>query len=65
MKTTVLLILDQFVNAVEWEVMTIISTIVQIKKSKMRSFQSNENIYKKEDVSYHVVSANKPSPVAL
>ena len=29
MKTTVLLILDQFVNDVEWEVMTIIPTIVQ------------------------------------
>ena len=29
MKTIVLLILDQFVNDVEWEVMTIIPTIVQ------------------------------------
>ena len=29
MKSTVLLILDQFVNDVEWEVMTIIPTIVQ------------------------------------
>ena len=28
-------------------------------KSEMRSFKSNENIHKKEDGSYYVVSANK------
>ena len=33
MKTTVLLISDQFVNAVEWEVMTIIPTIVKIQQN--------------------------------
>ena len=31
------------------------------KKSEMRSFKSNENIHKKEDGSYNVVSANKAS----
>ena len=35
----------------------------QIKK--MRSFKSNENIHKKEDGSYYVVSANKASSVTL
>ena len=33
MKTTVLLILGQFVNDVEWEVMTIIPTIVQTQQN--------------------------------
>ena len=31
----------------------------------MRSFKSNENIRKKEDGSYYVVSANKASSVTL
>ena len=31
----------------------------------MSSFKSNENIHKKEDVSYYVVSANKASSVTL
>ena len=31
----------------------------------MRSFKSNENIHKKEDGSYYVVSANKASSVTL
>ena len=31
----------------------------------MSSFKSNENIHKKEDGSYYVVSANKASSVAL
>ena len=31
----------------------------------MSSFKSNENIRKKEDGSYYVVSANKASSVAL
>ena len=31
----------------------------------MSSFKSNENIHKKEDGSYYVVSANKTSSVAL
>ena len=31
----------------------------------MSSFKSNENIHKKEDVSYNVVSANKVSSVTL
>ena len=35
------------------------------KKKKMSSFKSNENIHKKEDGSYHVVSANKASSVTL
>ena len=34
-------------------------------KSEMRSFKSNENIHKKEDGSYYVVSANKASSVTL
>ena len=34
-------------------------------KSEMRSFKSNENIRKKEDGSYYVVSANKASSVTL
>ena len=34
-------------------------------KSEMRSFKSNENIHKKEDGPYYVVSANKASSVAL
>ena len=35
------------------------------KKSEVRSFKSNENIHKKEDGSYYVVSANKASSVSL
>ena len=31
----------------------------------MSSFKSNENIHKKEDRSYYVVSANKASSVTL
>ena len=31
----------------------------------MSPFKSNENIHKKEDVSYYVVSANKASTVTL
>ena len=31
----------------------------------MNSFKSNENIHKKEDGSYYVVSANKASSVTL
>ena len=34
-------------------------------KSEKRSFKSNENIHKKEDRSYYVVSANKASSVTL
>ena len=34
-------------------------------KIKMSSFKSNENIHKKEDGSYYVVSANKASSVTL
>ena len=37
----------------------------QKKKSKMSSFKSNENIHKKEDGSYYVVSANKASSLTL
>ena len=36
-----------------------------IKLKKMSSFKSNENIYKKEDGPYYVVSANKASSVTL
>ena len=35
------------------------------KKKKTSSFKSNENIHKKEDGSYYVVSANKASVVTL
>ena len=35
------------------------------KEKKKSSFKSNENIHKKEDGSYYVVSANKASSVAL
>ena len=35
------------------------------KNKKMSSFKSNENIHKKEDRSYYVVSANKASSVTL
>ena len=34
-------------------------------KIKISSFRSNENIHKKEDGSYYVVSANKASSVTL
>ena len=35
------------------------------KDKKMSSFKSNENIHKKEDGSYYVVSANKANRVSL
>ena len=35
------------------------------QKSEMRSFESNENIHKKEVGPYYVVSANKASSVTL
>ena len=35
------------------------------KIQKLSSFKSNENIHKKEDGSYYVVSANKASSVTL
>ena len=35
------------------------------KNHKMGSFKSNENIHKKGDGSYYVVSANKASSVTL
>ena len=38
---------------------------LQIKIKKMGSFKSNENIHKKEDGSYYVVSTNKASSVTL
>ena len=34
-------------------------------KYKMSPFKSNENIHKKEDGSYYVLSANKASSVTL
>ena len=36
-----------------------------IKIQKLSSFKSNENIHKREDGSYYVVSANKASSVTL
>ena len=36
-----------------------------ITNTEMSSFKSNENIHKKEDGSYYVVSANKASSVTL
>ena len=36
-----------------------------IKIKKLSSFKSNENIHKREDGSYYVVSANKASSVTL
>ena len=38
---------------------------VKANKKEMSSFVSNENIHKKEDRSYYVVSANKSSSVTL
>ena len=38
---------------------------VKANKKKMGSFKSNENIHKKEDASFYVVSANKASSVTL
>ena len=38
---------------------------IKIKIKKMSSFKSNEIIYKKEDRSYYVASANKASSVTL
>ena len=35
------------------------------KIQKLSSFKSNENIHKREDGSYNVVSANKASSVTL
>ena len=35
------------------------------KIQKLSSFKSNENIHKREDGSYYVVSANKSSSVTL
>ena len=35
------------------------------KIQKLSSFKSNENIHKREDGSYYVVSANKASSVTL
>ena len=35
------------------------------KFQKLSSFKSNENIHKREDGSYYVVSANKASSVTL
>ena len=35
------------------------------KIKKLSSFKSNENIHKREDGSYYVVSANKASSVTL
>ena len=39
--------------------------IEQNKIQKLSSFKSNENIHKREDGSYYVVSANKASSVTL
>ena len=44
------------------------TTLAAVKtkiKIKMSSFKGNENIHKKEDGSYYVVSANKASSVTL
>ena len=38
---------------------------ISIKIQKLSSFKSNENIHKREDGSYYVVSANKASSVTL
>ena len=34
------------------------------EKSEMRYFKSNENIHKKEDGSYYIVSANKSKKIS-
>ena len=47
-----------------WKIL-IIHTTMANKDKKMSSFKSNENIHKKEDGSYYVVSANKASSVTL
>ena len=41
------------------------SHFVANKIQKLSSFKSNENIHKKEDGPYYVVSANKVSSVTL
>ena len=40
-------------------------TVLEYKIQKLSSFKSNENIRKREDGSYYVVSANKASSVTL
>ena len=39
--------------------------VMENKIQKLSSFKSNENIHKREDGSYYVVSANKASSVTL
>ena len=44
------------------------TTPAAVKANKIQtlsSFKSNENIHKREDLSYYVVSANKASSVTL
>ena len=50
-------VMVSLVWATSWE--------IKIKKKKKSSFKSNENIHKKEDGSYYVVSANRASSVTL
>ena len=47
---------------VKW---SILEEMPSNKIKKMSSFKSNENIHKKEDVAFYVVSANKASSVTL
>ena len=41
------------------------AAVKENKIQKLSSFKSNENIHKREDGSYYVVSANKASSVTL
>ena len=44
----------------------ILNDLIMVNKiQKLSSFKSNENIHKREDGSYYVVSANKASSVTL
>ena len=43
----------------------LLKTFAVNKIQKLSSFKSNENIHKREDGSYYVVSANKASSVTL
>ena len=44
---------------------TTLAAVKANKIKKLSSFKSNENIHKREDGSYYVVSANKASSVTL
>ena len=66
LKMSVAQIRDHIERETDTEVTRKIHSRVERNKiKKMSSFKSNENIHKKEDGSYYVVSANKASSVTL